>query len=159
MSRLAPAVTSSRIGSITTASRSEMAWRRRTVSGDPVPLKKSTQADVSAISTAGPITDPVSSHLLEVSVPTKALHAELFVEAQRSATDKAFQSEVNRLPLGAQSEGLHGSLNEFVVDVNVRPCHCATVPCYVYRRATIPTRDLRASVWKRTDTSPSNASR
>ncbi len=88
---------------------------------------------MSAISTAVPITDPVRSHLLEISLPANTLHAELLVEAHRSAANKAFQSDVDRLPLGAQSERSHGALNELIVDVNVRSSHGVTIHHYVYR--------------------------
>ena len=94
---------------MTITSRSEMACRRRADGKDPVALKNSIQADVSTISTAIPAAGPVQTHGVQVSVPADALHVQLLIEAHRSPSEEALQSQMHRFPFGAQSERPHGA--------------------------------------------------
>ena len=116
---------------MTITSLAEMACRKRPAGKDPVPLKNSIQADVSATSTLVPAAEPVRAHGVQVSVPADALHVQLLLEAHRSAADEAFQREMHRLTLGAQAERPHGAVDEVFVDVDIGPSHAWTIHHYV----------------------------
>jgi hypothetical protein len=121
------------MGSITTTSRCEIAWRKRCASDDPVPLKNSTQAEVSASSTLVPDGKPILAHGVQVAVPTDALHVQLLLDAHRPSAEQAFESQVDRLALGVEADGTHGPVDQVVVDVDVRPTHGTTLHLEVYR--------------------------